>query len=156
LESDAVILDTETTGLLKQDPQAEIIELAIISVKGKKLYFSRFKPKYTIPTRTIEINGFKPSDVKSSPGFKDEYEKIIKILSGKVVIAYNEKFDRGMMERTASFFDLPPPELKWECAMWVYKSYNEAGRFLPLPKAKQNALGDARATLKIIREMAKG
>ncbi len=48
LKSDAVIVDTETTGLLKYS-RVEVIELAVVTMEGEVIYHSRFKPRNKIP-----------------------------------------------------------------------------------------------------------
>ena len=55
LDSDAIILDTETTGLLSYE-HVEVIELAAVNMKGKQVYQSLFKPLYKIPKEVIKIH----------------------------------------------------------------------------------------------------
>jgi hypothetical protein len=145
----AVILDTETTGLIEgpeKNPNAEVVELAIISVKGKTLYNGRFRPLYEIPSHVIGIHGITNDAVKKSPAFANEYEKIQKILHGKIVVAYNSKFDQKIIANTCRIHDIPMPDnLSWECAMWVYKGYMESPQFLRLPHGKHSALADCKA-----------
>jgi DNA polymerase III epsilon subunit-like protein len=155
LNSDAVIVDTETTGLL-DFPKVEVIELAIISTRGRTLYHSRFRPRYRIPKRTIEIHGITNDTVKDAPKFKTEYDRIRECLDARTVITYKADFDRGVIERTCAEFNLEPPECQWECAMRSYSAFLETGRWQPLPNAKHGALQDCRAVLKLIRRMARG
>ncbi|ECI8050226.1 hypothetical protein E4470_21395 [Salmonella enterica subsp. enterica] len=53
LNSDYLIIDTETTGL---DNNAEIIEIAIINMHGDVLLNSLVKPTCSIPTAVTKIN----------------------------------------------------------------------------------------------------
>jgi len=156
----AVILDTETTGLIEgpgKNPNAEVVELAIISVKGKTLYNGRFRPFYEIPSHVIGIHGITNEAVKRSPTFINEYEKIKKILHGKIVVAYNSKFDQKIIENTCRIHAIPTQDnLSWECAMWAYKGYMESPQFLRLPHGKHSAIEDCKATLDMIKKMAKG
>jgi DNA polymerase III epsilon subunit-like protein len=160
LESNnTVILDTETTGLIEgpiANPNAEIVELAIISIAGKVLYNSRFKPRYSIPKRTIEFHGITNQAVKNSPKFSKEYSKILQILTGKIVICYKARFDQKILANTCRLHKLTPPEdVMWECAMNIYKAYQEPNtRFSKLPGGKHNALPDCKATLKLIKNMS--
>ena len=155
----AVILDTETTGLIEgseRNPNAEVVELAIISVKGKILYNGRFRPRYTIPSHVIEIHGITNQAVRKEPKFSKEYAKILQILHGKIVIAYNSRFDQKIIENTCRLFSLDPPDgVLWECAMWAYKGYQESPQFLRLPNGKHSALSDCKATLKLIKRMSR-
>lgn len=158
--ADAVILDTETTGLMEgpmANPDAEVVELAIISVNGKVLYNSRFKPRYSIPQRTTEIHGITNQAVKNSPKFSKEFSKILQILTGKIVISYNARFDGKILANTCKLHKVTPPEdVMWECAMKVYKAYQEPDtRFSRLPSASHDALSDCKATLKLIKKMSR-
>ena len=155
----AVILDTETTGLIEgfdRNPNAEVVELAIISVKGETLYNGRFKPRYGIPNHVIEIHGITNQAVRQEPKFSKEYAKILQILYGKIVIAYNSRFDQKIIENTCKLYSLnPPDDVLWECAMWAYKGYQESPHFLRLPNGKHSALSDCIATLQLINKMSR-
>jgi len=154
LKSDALVLDTETTGLLKDHPEAEVIELAVVDMKGKVLYNQLFRPRFPIPQRTIKIHGIRNRDVKSAPGIATEMRQIRKLLTGRTVVTYNAKFDRDVIDNTCYLHELRPIDCRWECAMQAY--WTLVGQpYLPLPGGKHRALADARAALKLIRQMAK-
>ena len=153
LESDAVIIDTETTGLLDYS-RVEVIELAVVTMRGKVVYHSRFRPRYRIPKCTTAIHGITNHDVKSAPTFKDEFSNILKSTHQKVSVAYKADFDKGVIARTCGLYNLEPPECRWECAMHTYRTFQESGRWLPLPGGKHNAVDDCQAALKLIKRMA--
>lgn len=155
LKSDAVIVDTETTGLLVY-PQVEIIELAVLTISGEVVYHSRFRPRYDIPKRTTAIHGITNKDVKNAPTFKDEYPNILKAVHSKIAIAYKAAFDEGVISRTCELYKLEIPECRWECAMHAWRAFQESGKLLPLPGAKHNALDDCKSVLKLLKQMAKG
>ncbi len=156
---DAVIIDTETTGLIEGvegNPNAEIIELAIISVNGDVLYNSRFKPIYLVPEHVIEIHGITNQALRKSPSFAKEFQKILDVLDGKIIVAYNSRFDSKIIANTCRLHSLQPPEnVAWECAMWAYKGYQGCPQFLKLPNAKHSALADCEVTLELIHKMSK-
>lgn len=154
LNSDAIIIDTETTGLLEK-PNVEVIELAILDMKGQILYSSRFRPKYKIPKRVIAIHGITNDDVAEEPTFREEYNNILDVMNSKTVIAYNAKFDRGVLGNTCKLFKLTPPDCKWQCAMQVFRAFKESGKWLPLPDAQHNAIDDCKAALDVINKIAK-
>ncbi len=154
-----VILDTETTGLIEgfqRYPEAEIIELAIITLKGEPLYEQRFKPLYPIPRRAMNIHGITNTNVRRCPSFAKEYPKIVDILHDKIIVTYNSRFDSKIFNNTCKLHKLPNLDSTWECAMRVFKAYLEpATRFVKLPSGCHNALGDCKATLDLIHLMAK-
>lgn len=154
LESDAVIVDTETTGLLDYS-RVEVIELAVITMEGKVVYDSRFRPRYKIPKRVTRIHGITNDDVKNELSFAEEYTNITDSIHSKIAVAYKTDFDKGAIDRTCALYNLEPPECRWECAMHRYRAFKEAGKWLPLPESKHNALDDCMAVLRLLRQMAK-
>lgn len=156
---DAVIIDTETTGLISgpnKNPNAEVIELAIISLTGRVLYQSRFRPKYKVPKSTTDIHGLIAADLVDCPRFSEEHPKILAVLAGRTVISYNDRFDSGVIAQTCAMFKLGAPDCRWECAMRMYRAFVESARFVKLPGATHGALADCKATLKLMKSMAKG
>lgn len=154
LDSDAVIVDTETTGLLDY-PKVEVLELAILTTGGEIVYESRFRPRYRILKRTVAINGITNEAVRGEPTFKQEYKKIFGALNSKIAIAYKAKFDEGVIQRTCDLYKLEPPDIRWECAMYAYRAYKEVGRFKPLPNSRHTASGDCLALLELLKQMAR-
>jgi hypothetical protein len=153
VDSDAIILDTETTGLLDY-AKVEVIELAAIDMRGKVVYHSLFKPRYGIPAGAIEIHGITNEQVKSSPTFGEQVKGITAALEGKTIVTYNAKFDREVIWRTFMRYKAQCVSARWECAMQAYRTFMDSGRFLPLRSGSHRALADCRATLKLMRGMA--
>lgn len=159
-KSEVVILDTETTGLIEgfqRLPEAEVIELAVISVSGEELYNRHFKPLYPIPSRATKIHGITNSKVRRSKSFAAEFPKIVEMLHGKIIVSYNTRFDSKVIDNTCRLQNIPPlGDVTWECAMRVLKAYLEpATRFVKLPNASHTALADCYATLDLIHKMSK-
>jgi DNA polymerase-3 subunit epsilon len=154
LKSDAIIVDTETTGLLAKS-NVEVIELAAMTMKGQPVYEGLFKPKYKIPERVVEIHGITNEAVKSCPGFDQEADKVAKVLHGKTIITYNAKFDRDVIGRTFKLHKRESISARWECAMQAYRTFLRTGRYQKLPYGAHRALADCMATLKLIRSMAR-
>lgn len=156
LQSNALVLDTETTGLLKH-LRSEIIQISILTMAGKVLVEQKIKPKYRIPKRTIKINKITNEMVKECPSFREVFGSINAALDGNTVIAYNVKFDKPMLQKTCDIYRLEPPECRWHCAMWAYYIYNgSSGRFRRLPNATHDSTEDCRAVLNLFRKMAAG
>ena len=72
-----LIIDTETTGIKKDD---EIIELGIVNQNGKKIYHSFFNPYKEINIEAQKINHIKKNMLINKPKFIDEWPKIKNIL----------------------------------------------------------------------------
>lgn len=155
LESDAVIVDTETTGLLDYS-RVEVIEIGVVTMRGKVLYNSRFRPRYQIPKHTTDIHGITDADVRNEPPFRDEHPNLMNVLHSRLAIAYNAKFDNGVITRTCRRYKLDPPDCRWECAMHAYRVFLGSGRYMRLPWGTHSAVADCKAVLKLLRHMAKG
>lgn len=156
---DAVIVDTETTGLISgpnKNERAEVIELAILSMKGRLLFSSRFRPKYKIPPRTTRIHGLTNELLQDCPTFADQHSKIMGLLANRIAISYNDRYDSGVISKTCAMFKLSAPDCQWECAMRMYRAFIEESRFVKLIGAKHSAAADCRATLLLMRDMAEG
>lgn len=153
LKTDALVLDTETTGLLDKK-NVEAIQIAVITMQGKVLYDQLLKPKYKIPKRVIKIHGITNESVAESPTFKDEYETLSELLNGRTIITYNTRFDSGILDRTCYLWKLPVISSKLICAMHIYRVFMESGKWLKLPEAQHTALDDCNATLALIKAMA--
>lgn len=100
----AVIFDTETTGLDKDD---EIVELSIINGYGDELYHSMFKPEKEISPEASQKTGIVNADLVNEPLFKDEFTKILSLLAGGVAVGHNVGYDIRMLKQTAERYGLP-------------------------------------------------
>ncbi len=153
-DDDFLLLDTETTGLLK-NPNAEIIELSVVSSKRDVLFNSLIKPKYKIPREIGNYTGIFNKDVKDAPVFSDVYNDLKKVIQGKRLVAFNANFDRGILNQTCDLYELPHIEADWECAFKTYQAYRDFPKSgCHLPMAAHNALDDCCATMRLLFVMA--
>ncbi|HIF3102576.1 TPA: 3'-5' exonuclease [Salmonella enterica] len=112
LNSDYLIIDTETTGL---DNNAEIIEIAIINMHGDVLLNSLVKPTCSIPTTVTKINNITDEMVADAPLWRDVFPVILNIIDEKKWLAWNSKFDARLIiqtgVKTGYFEDLPASKI---------------------------------------------
>lgn len=156
----AVIVDTETTGLETDD---EIIEIAIIDMSGAVLYDSLVKPLFAeVSEGALRVNPlFRVDSLDMAPSWDEVLPEIERILENKTVIAYNAKFDSRLIRQTCRIHKLKPPTIRrWECAMLAYAAFeaqwNESKgdwKWLKLPGGNHTALGDCQATLRLLNSM---
>lgn len=167
-DPDALILDTETTGL---DSGAEIVQLAVMDVRGNVLLDALVQPTCPISPAATNIHGITSEAVALAPGLDVFTPVLNQLFQGRTVIIYNASYDarllvqslraRGMRQFSrpddlAGYFGC-----RFVCAMelyaqWVgdwnsrFKSY----RWQKLPGGDHSALGDCRATLAVLKAMA--
>jgi DNA polymerase-3 subunit epsilon len=160
--TDWVILDTETTGTSEND---EIVQVAILSHDGKILLDTLVRPTQPIPLGATAIHGITNEDVEDAPLFPAVYAKIEKMIHGKTIVIYNAQFDVRLIQQSLAKHSLFPAELNLdsvECAMLMYSAW--VGELWPyggykwqkLESGDHTALGDCRATLDLIKKMARG
>jgi DNA polymerase-3 subunit epsilon len=154
LESDAIVVDTETTGLLKK-ANVEVIELAAIDMSGKRIYQCLFRPRYKIPARVIDIHGITNERVRGQPSFAEQAEEIREALHGRTIVTFNARFDREVIRRTCRLHKIDDVEARWECAMHAFRAFSRSSYWLKLPYGSHRALADCRATRRLLLKMAK-
>lgn len=161
LESDALILDTETTGLRNRD---EIVQLAIIDMAGHVLLDCLIKPTIPIGRDASAIHGITDSLVAESPSFADVWPSIVDVIQGHTVIIYNADFDTRLLVQSARAHGMALPLVEgvvYTCAMLPYSAYvgdwndyHGNYKWQRLPGGDHSALGDCRATLAVLKRMA--
>lgn len=87
---DFIFFDTETTGL---DEDAEIVEITILNADKEVLFDSYVKPWKDIDKAASRINGITAADYRYAPTFADISDEIREIIFGKMLCAYNAKYD---------------------------------------------------------------
>lgn len=165
---DWCILDTETTGL---SIWSEVIQLAIIDPSGEPLIDTLIKPVREIEPGASRIHHITAATVADAPGFADVYPQLVDAVRGRIVVVYNANFDLGMLYQSMHLsmkVDRPRDHepiafgaAAWNCAMLQYAAYvgdysdyHGNYRYQKLPGGDHSALGDARATLRLIQRMA--
>ncbi|MEH2494869.1 CBS domain-containing protein [Bradyrhizobium sp. AZCC 1678] len=111
LSLDAVVIDTETTGL---DPRkARVIELAAVRLSAGKLvagdkFRQLLRPAgQSIPAETTRIHGIDDAMVAGSPLFSDVWPRFTAFLGQAVVIGHSVGFDLAVLRRECDLAGLP-------------------------------------------------
>lgn len=141
---DVLILDTETTGF-----NGEVIELAIINLKGDTLYCGRFCPKLRVEAAASAVHGITDDMLRNEPTFTDEYHAIKAILeAAKTHLIYNAAFDVSRLDYTCAVYNVPPLPLRPLCLMKMRGKRRKLG-------GSHNALGDCLKSLEVLKEIAR-
>ena len=121
--SNAVILDTETTGL---DNSSEICEISVIdAISGDAILNTLVKPKGNIPEEVIAIHGITNEMVENAPSYADIHSLLMNIFNEKRVIIYNAGYDLRLIQQSAAQYDFLPlinPKSIF-CAMTWYAEF---------------------------------
>jgi DNA polymerase-3 subunit epsilon len=162
---DVLILDTETTGL---NTEAEIVQLAIIDTEGEVILDTLIKPLDDIPAAATAIHGIDARRVRHAPYFETLWDVITEIIEDKTLIIYNAGFDVEILRQCCKRAFVPEVlevvglrDVKVHCAMHWYaqfvgdwNEYHGNYKWQRLPGGDHSALGDCRATLAVLKEMA--
>ncbi len=160
LARDPLILDTETTGL-----DGYIVQVAVIDSQGNALIDTLVNPQAEIEDGAAAIHGITAAMAADAPTFAQLHEQLHAILKGRTVCVYNLDFDRGILLNERHRLGHRPGlrvmyGALWEDVMLPYSTYigevryDDSYRWQRLPGGDHTALGDCRATLAVLREMA--
>lgn len=158
-----VILDTETTGF----GAADIIEIAVISLKGDVLCNTLVRPYLPIPAKVSALTGITEQDVLLAPLFVTVFEtRLAQVLASSKLLIYNARFDVSMLQRNIATYCAGR---RWEpqeqaCLMQAYAAYCGEGHWRSLEAAcaemgvpqtpSHRALEDCLASLALLHAMA--
>ena len=164
-DSSTLIVDTETTGILSQDPETEICQLSVINTKGQPVFSLLINPSRPIPMVVQKIHGIDNLDVKDAPSFKEIASLLYSLFQGKNIVAYNAAFDIHLIWHLFEKYKCPKPECTIHCAMEQYAAWNNVWderkdnfKWQKLPKLAygkaHDALTDCMSTLELLKLMA--
>lgn len=171
LEQNALILDTETTGL---DDTAEVVEISLIDCQGTVLMDTLVRPRSPIPADASAIHGISDDLVANAPSWTEVRRQFLELVAGRPVVIYNADYDTRIINQTNAAYGLPALGLDARCAMLAYAEHwgrwddrrgNWKWQRLTAAAEQQGviaegqahrSLADCRMTLGIIRAMAQG
>jgi len=176
LEVNALVLDTETTGL---GDDAEVVELAVIDCAGAVLLDTLVRPSGPVPAEAAAIHGITDAMLADAPTWSEIHARFCDLVEGRQVVIYSREFDVRVINQTARRYGLQAPQGfdlvldqgSIHCAMQAYAEFRgewsaEKGRYrwqkLSAAAEQQGvtvtnahrALGDCLMTLGVVRAMA--
>jgi DNA polymerase-3 subunit epsilon len=165
-DNHTVILDLESTGLLREDPETEIVQICIANTKGRPLFSMLIKPCFPMGSKVMDIHKIANEDIINQPMFPQVAKMISFILRDKHVVAWNMDFDWRLLVHMFKKYDLEKPEVAGlSCAMDRYSEW--AGEWSPkkdgfkwqkLPNftgsESHDAFNDCENALKAMQKMA--
>jgi DNA polymerase-3 subunit epsilon len=165
-DGNTVIIDLESTGLLREDPETEIAQICILDLQGRPLFSMLLKPSQPMNERVIDIHKISNEQVINQPTFPQIAKIISFVLRNKHVVAWNLDFDWKLLVHMFKKYDIPKPEVAGlSCSMdkysewageWSTKKDGFKWQKLPnfLGEEAHDAQVDCRNTLKAIQKIA--
>lgn len=165
-DQSTVILDLESSGLLREDPDTEIAQICITDLQGRQLFSMLLKTATPMRNEVIAIHKITNEQIINQPIFPQVAKMISFVLRDKHVVAYNLEFDWKLLVHMFQKYDLPKPEVAGlYCAMDKYSEYagewstkKNGFKWQRLPNftgdASHDAYNDCRNTIKVMEKMA--
>lgn len=159
--TDWVILDTETTGLGGID---QALQIAVLSPEGITLLDTLVQVTVPIHPKAAAVHGITPAMLASAPTFAQVLVHLRPVVTGKTVVIYNADYDTRILAQTTLAAKIPSTETltfdaidamaPYSAYIGEWNDYHGNFRWQRLPGGDHTALGDCRATLAIIKQMA--
>jgi DNA polymerase III subunit epsilon len=153
-----VVIDTETTGLFKND---RVIEIGCVVFSGEKMleeWSTLVNPSRDLgPTHIHKIT---PSMVSIAPTFEEISNDLLRLLNGRIIVGHNASFDIRMLKQEFSRLGVEVDFGKPFCTMVGARqllplgadSLIDACRYSGLiVEGAHSALGDARMTMSLFQ-----
>lgn len=159
----AVILDTETTGL---DSTAQAIEISVCDIHGQNLFHTRLWPSTGIAKEAQAVHGISMEDLEFEPTWPDVVNQLVAAINNRPIVSFNAEFDDRIIQQTAQAFGTEAPFKINRCAMFVAAIFNHRTKLrISLKSAlemfgldwegrQHTATADALMTSKLIRTIS--
>ena len=162
---DAVVLDTETTGL---DPRsARIVQIGAVALAGAEAGGDEFdtlvNPGVPIPASATAIHKIENGDLGDAPGPSDALEALLRFVDGRPLVGHALGFDLAVLAAEAARLGRPPLEFAFLDTRLLAEivapslpdfSLETLSAWLEVPlDGRHSALGDARITARVFRAL---
>ena len=165
-DQNTVILDLESTGLLREDPETEIAQICILDIQGRPLFSMLLKPSQPMNDTVIGIHKISNEQVVNQPMFPQVARMISFVLKDKHVVSWNMEFDWRLLVHMFGKYEIDKPKTAGlSCAMDKYSEWSgewnskkDGFKWQRLPnflgEEAHDAQVDCRNTLKAMQKMA--
>ena len=164
-DPNTLIVDVETTGLLKNDPETKIVSISMINAKGQVVLASLVNPERPIPLTAQKIHRIEDRDVKNSLPWSAVGDMASMLMANKHIVCFNAGFDVHLIIHLLNSSGIPLPDFDVSCAMEYYAQFvgewsKSKGdyKWQRLPKLAygqaHDALVDCQSTLLLLKKMA--
>ena len=156
-----VVWATEKTGEGKTD---EMVQLAVTTSDGTTLLNTLVRPlrKKKIPADATAQHGITMDKLSDAPSYADLVPELGKVLKGKKVVAFDPDLEKRILRQTAKQNGGRDFSLSWDSAGTNYSRFvgeieGSKNQYKPQPltRIEKSAVGNCRATLGVIRMIAR-
>jgi DNA polymerase-3 subunit epsilon len=123
-DESTVIIDIESTGLLHQDPETEIVQICILNFHSRPLFSMMLKPAQPMKEEVIAIHGITNEQIVNQPLFPQIAKMIAFVLKDKHVVSWNMDFDWKLLMHMFQKYEMAKPQVAGlSCAMDRYSEW---------------------------------
>ena len=97
LKGNPLVIDTESTGIGKED---QIIEIALVDLDGEVVFESLVRPSIAIHPDAQAIHQILPEELAEAPTFSEIVPQLRKVIGDKALVAFNYEFDIRMIRQS--------------------------------------------------------
>ena len=159
---DAVVLDTETTGLDAR--VARIVQIGAVRIHGTRIdeadrFDALVHPQVPIPPETTKVHGISDADVAGARSFSQIEPEFSAFIGKSILIGHTLSYDLAMLKREYGLADKPWRDHRMLDVRWLARvaaptlaHYDLDGLCAWLSitvEGRHTALGDALATAKV-------
>ena len=159
---DAVVLDTETTGLDARI--ARIIQIGAVRIHGARIdmddtFDELINPGIAIPPETTKVHGISDSDVRGAPSFAELEPRFASFIGHSIIVGHTLSFDMAMFKREYGLADKPWRAPRMLDVRWLARLASPTLAHYDLDglcawlgienEARHTGLGDAIATARV-------
>lgn len=168
--NDWCVIDTETTGL---SGDAEIVQLAVVGADESVLLQTLVKPTVPIDPKAAAVHGITEQALLNAPRFDAVLVPLLQAVGHRDVLIYNAEFDLRLIRQSVKPYGMqlafPTSDRRQcrvflnggsiHCAMLWYSQYvgerkGMSYKWQKLPSGDHSAVGDCKAVIKVIKDMA--
>ena len=163
-DPNTLIIDVETTGLLRNDPETKIVSISMINTKGQVVLGALVDPQRPIPLAAQKIHGIEDRDVRGAMPWSVIGDITAYLMLNKHIVCYNAGFDVHLIIHLLNTTGIPLPEFEVSCAMEMYSQFigdwsrsKGSYKWQSLPKLAygqaHDSLVDCQSTLLLLKKM---
>lgn len=145
------IVDVESTGFL---PRGEVVEFAAIAPNMHTLLHCFVMPVEDSHPKAVEVHGITKQALveRGAPPWPAVHNDVQSAIAGRTVVAYNARFDTGILAATAARHGLSLEIADVVCAMEIWYAFS--GERKGKLKGDHTAIGDCYSTVEMLHQVA--
>jgi DNA polymerase III epsilon subunit-like protein len=95
---------------------------------------SRVRPAVPVRPEASAVHGLTDADLRDAPPEAEVLPALLRLLEGRVLVAYNLPFDHGVLEQSCRRSGLPAPPFRGLCPLVLARTVHHRERFRDLPE----------------------